>query len=304
MYPVRVAAAALAVLLTLSIGAAGAPPATPLAVAAGPYTDSPVAVRSLPGVGDRPVPVTIWYPAISAGSPQPRTGPFPVVLYSHGLRSLPALHADLTSRWAAAGFVVVAPTYPHTSRDAPRFSRADVVNQPTDAWRVLHRLARLNADETDPLAGTLDLNRVAAAGHSAGGHTTTGMFTGGRFASGVLAEPPIRLVAAVVIAGRALGGAFRGPAARVLFVHGDADPIVPIGRARRAYAALRWPKGFLTLPGQGHGAYLGAGKPGFDVVLATTTDFLRWTLRDDAAARHRMSARGSVPGTSRFDEEW
>ena len=300
MHPVRVAAAALAVLLTLSIGAAGAPPATPLAVAAGPYTDSPVAVRSLPGVGDRPVPVTIWYPAISAGSPQPRTGPFPVVLYSHGLHSLPALHAELTTRWAAAGFVVVAPTYPHTSRDTSRFSRADVANQPADAWRVLRRLARLNADGTDPLAGRLDLSRVAAAGHSAGGHTSTGMFTAGRFG----ADPRIRLVAAVVIAGRALGGAFRGPPARVLFVHGDADPIVPVGQARRSYAALPWPKGFLTLPGQGHGAYLGPGQPGFDVVLATTTDFLRWTLRDDTAARRRMSARGAVPGISHFDEEW
>ena len=79
---------------------------------------------------------------------------------------------------------------------------------------------------------------------------------------------------------------------------------MPLGRARRAYAALPLARAFLTLPGQGHGAYLTPGQPGFAPVLATTTDFLRWTLRDNAAARHRMSARGSVPGTSRFDEEW
>ena len=97
--------------------------------------------------------MTIWFPAIARAAGA-AAGPFPVVVYSHGLRSLPALHAGLTTRWAAAGFVVAAPAYPHTPRDAARFTRADVRNQPADAWRLVHRWPGSNADRDDPLAGT------------------------------------------------------------------------------------------------------------------------------------------------------
>jgi hypothetical protein len=49
-----------------------------------------------------------------------------------------------------------------------------------------------------------------------------------------------------------------------------------------------WPKWFLTLPGQDHGAYLSPGRPDFDRVLAAVTDFLRWTLHLDRVARGRL----------------
>lgn len=64
----------------------------------------------------RPLPVTIWYPVSTDGV---AAGRFPVVIYSHGLHSRPDLHAGLTTRWAAAGFVVAAPAYPHTGRVPP-----------------------------------------------------------------------------------------------------------------------------------------------------------------------------------------
>lgn len=98
--------------------------------------------------GSRPLPVTVWYPAGPAAPPHATVretagpvpwpdapvaaGRFPVVVYSHGLHSLPDLHAPLTARWAAAGFVVAAPTYPRTNLGARDFTRADVRNQPAD----------------------------------------------------------------------------------------------------------------------------------------------------------------------------
>ncbi|WP_262284819.1 alpha/beta hydrolase [Micromonospora sp. MA102] len=286
--------------------------------------------------GPRPLPVTVWYPAepgarppaaapttarrtagpnsgaatadptggaatteptggaVTAG-PVPRPGApvaagrFPVVVHSHGLRSLPELHAPLTTRWAAAGFVVAAPAYPRTNLRARDFTRADVRNQPADGWRLIRHLVRLDARPGDPLAGHLAVDRFAAAGHSAGGFTTAGMFTSGHSA---------RLRAGIVIAGGGVAGSFAGPVAPLLFVHGGADPVVPESVGRAAYARSLGPAAFLSLPGQGHGAYLTPGRPGFPQVLAATTDFLRWTLYDDRRARNRLPADALLPGVT------
>ncbi|MFG3599158.1 alpha/beta hydrolase family protein [Micromonospora chersina] len=254
--------------------------------------------------GSRPLPVTVWYPAEPAAPAhaiQETAGPvswpdvpvaagrFPVVVYSHGLHSLPDLHAPLTTRWAAAGFVVAAPTYPRTSLRARDFTRADVRNQPADGWRLIRHLVRLDARPGDPLAGHLAVDRFAAAGHSAGGFTTAGMFTSGHSR---------RLRAGIVIAGGGLAGSFAGPVAPLLFVHGGADPIVPESVGRAAYARSLGPAAFLGLPGQGHGEYLTPGRPGFAQVLAATTDFLRWTLYDDRRARDRLPADAVLPGVT------
>ncbi|WP_433551395.1 alpha/beta hydrolase family protein [Micromonospora zamorensis] len=233
----------------------------------------------------RPLPVTICFPASADGV---AAGRFPVVVYSHGLGSRPDLHAGLTTRWAAAGFVVAAPAYPHTRQGAAHFTRADVRNQPADAWRLIRHLGRLDRNREDPLAGHLDLTSVAAAGHSAGGFTTSGMFSEGH---------PARLRAGIVIAGGGLPGSFAGPVAPVLFVHGTADAVVPLTVGRAAYGRTPGPAAFLSLLGQDHGAYLTPGHPGFAPVLATTTDFLRWTLYGDKAAGARLPADARTPLT-------
>lgn len=265
------------------------PPATAVTVA--PVRTYPVGVRTLALHRDaRPLPVQLWYPA--AGD-EVAPGRFPLVLFSHGLHSLPELHAPLTTRWAAAGFVVAAPAYPHTKRRAARFSRDDVRRQPADAWHVIDDVLRRDTAPGDPLAGHLDVTRIGAAGHSAGGFTTAGMFT---------ASHSARLRAGIVIAAGAMPETtFAGPPAALLFVHGDADRTVSVARGRAGYQQVPWPKAFLTLPGQGHGEYLRPGRPGFDEVLRTTTDFLRATLYEDTAARRRIPAGAYRPGITRFD---
>lgn len=225
----------------------------------------------------RPLPTTVWYPAMYAGPDAPvAVGRFPLVVYSHGLRSLPAHHAEIITRWAAAGFVVAAPAYPRTRDGALRFSRADVRNQPADAWYVVRKVL------AHPVfGGRVDATRIGAAGHSAGGYTTAGLFTAGH-------DPSLR--GGIVIAGAGMAGAFAGRPAAVLFVHGTADRAVPIEAARAAYDRVPWPKAFLALPGQDHGRYLTPGQPGFTLVVSATLDFLRWRLYDDAAARGRLAA--------------
>ncbi|MFD0748305.1 alpha/beta hydrolase family protein [Phytohabitans flavus] len=143
--------------------------------AAAPAITFPVGIRivALARGPARPLPTTVWYPALFAGRDAPiAAGPFPVVIYSHGLHSLPARHAEIISRWVAAGFVVAAPAYPRTREDARNFTRADVRNQPADAWYVVGKVLALPV-----FAGHLDGSRIGAAGHSAGGYTTAGLFT-------------------------------------------------------------------------------------------------------------------------------
>ncbi|HYN96057.1 MAG TPA: dienelactone hydrolase family protein, partial [Pilimelia sp.] len=245
---------------------------------------------------DRALRVTLWYPA--AGPPggrvradaDPARGRFPVILFSHGLGGAPADYRQLVTRWAAAGFVVAAPAYPFTNRDAPRVDVLDVLNQPADASHVLSRVLALNSAAGDPLRGRLETGRVAAAGHSAGAITTIGLFTLARDA---------RLDAGIVLAGTSLGvgTAFSGAAAPLMFVHGARDNVVSYAAGKAAYDSVPWPKALLTLPEGDHGRALSDGDdPSFRVVADTTVEFLRWSLYGDPAAKRRLptdAARGN-----------
>ncbi|MGC9668908.1 alpha/beta hydrolase family protein [Planosporangium sp. 12N6] len=282
--------------------------AAPPAIAALPPLPSRKAPAKPFGVGvrelslsrgpDRPLPTTVWYPDAgpAGGDPQsgtsPAVGRFPLILLSHGLNGEPEQLAPVATRWASAGFVVAAPAYPHTRREASRFDVLDVVNQPADASYVISQVLALDGHDGDPLAGRLDTAAVAATGYSAGGITTTGLLS---------TQRDIRLRAAVVIAGALLGGSYAGPATPVLFVHGDADPTVAYSGGQAAYQAMRWPKAFLTLEGADHGRYLTPASAGFDPLVRTTTDFLRWTLYGDTDAKGRLSRDGTLPGTSRWE---
>jgi len=239
--------------------------------------------------GDRPLPVTVWYPV--GGD-----GPYPVVLFSHGLGGKPADYRTVLSEWAAAGFVVAAPTYPFTSQGGSGGNALDVLNQPADASHVLDELLALDGRDGDEFAGRLDVESVAAAGHSAGGITTVGLFTAAR---------DDRLDAGVVLAGSALGvgTAFSGAAAPQLFIHGELDEVVSYASGKAAYDRVPWPKAMLSLPDGDHGqSLLRPGNPAYDVVLGTSTAFLRWTLYGDDAARQRL-ADDPPAGVAVFDDQ-
>jgi len=278
--------------------AAAKPPAKPA-----PGKPFAVGVRTVSAERDgRKLRSTVWYPAAGKpGGPARRgakvaSGEFPVVVFSHGLNGTPLDYRRLLTRWAAAGFVVVGPAYPHTARGTSEFNLLDVVNQPADASQVLTAVLALNSAAGDPLRDHLDADRVAAAGHSAGGITTVGLFTIGR---------DDRFDAGVVLAGSGLGVGtrFAGPAAPLLFVHGTDDPLVSLASGKEAFEKSPWPKAFLTLPGGDHARpYLDPDTPAWDVVAETTTDFLRWSLYGDTAARKRLGTDARHGGLGVLDD--
>ncbi|MEU5716811.1 chlorophyllase [Streptomyces sp. NPDC020403] len=148
---------------TRTAGIAG-PPTPVLSV-------SPV-VLPVPG---RPVDLEIRVSAPVAGSG------LPVVLLSHGqghsnhLSSLNG-YAPLAGFWAAHGFVVIQPTHLSSATlsldpgtpGAPLFWRSRV----EDMRHILDRLDVIEA-AVPQLAGRLDPDKVAVAGHSMGGHTAS-----------------------------------------------------------------------------------------------------------------------------------
>lgn len=239
----------------------------------------------------RTLPTSVWYPSGPAG------GPLPVVLFSHGLTGLPSDYTALLTRWARAGFLVVAPTYPNTNRHAASVRADDVVNQPADASFVLTSVLALGSRSGDPFFGLIDSAHVAAAGHSLGAITTIGLFS-------VCCHDP-RLAAGVVLAGNSTGFGDQPsqPGRPLLFEHGASDHIVPYQTGHHTYETMPGPKAFVTFDGQGHfDPYLKASDRSFEVDAATTLDFLRWTLRGDASGLPALQRDGAVSGVSRLED--
>ncbi len=126
---------------------------------------------------DRTVPVKIYYPNRGAG-------PFPVILFSHGLGGSRETYAYLGRHWAGHGYVSAHLQHPGSDNavwegeqqpiDALRAAALDprnAIDRLGDVSFVLDQLEDLNRAET-PLHGRLDLKHVGIAGHSFGAHTT------------------------------------------------------------------------------------------------------------------------------------
>lgn len=108
-----------------------------------------------------------------ADVPSAKSGPFPVLLFSHGLSAYPQVNSALTTGIASWGFVVVSADY------FERGIRAQVANNTTyDADRDqrimfagLDLVEKENGRRGSVLEGAVDGTRVATAGHSLGGQT-------------------------------------------------------------------------------------------------------------------------------------
>ncbi|HVA06685.1 MAG TPA: neocarzinostatin apoprotein domain-containing protein [Acidimicrobiales bacterium] len=252
---------------------------------------------------------TILYPAqgsSSSGSPlagaipDRRGGPYPLIVFAHGLGADPELYLSLLSSWAAAGFVVAAPIFPLTGNDTPGGPDAgDVINQPGDMSFVITSVLRTSAQPGGPLSGLIDRQEIGAAGHSNGAITTLGLVAD-------TCCHDHRVKAAVVMAGTT--EAFPGghfdlvQAPPLLLIHGTADALVPYSGAVAVFNAARGPKGLLSIKGGDHGSAAGLTASSAGVVQRTTTDFFEAYLRGDRAAQAGITTVGhSGVTTEHFD---
>ncbi|MGE0495492.1 MAG: alpha/beta hydrolase family protein [Vulcanimicrobiota bacterium] len=111
-------------------------------------------------------------------------GPFPLVIVSHGNGGNWGSHQQIVDAIAAEGYVVLAPNHP--ASDTRRVFRHDktyatgpdpgrdpaaVFGRPRDVSFLIDRAEQWNAERGHPLYGKLDLDHIAALGHSYGSYT-------------------------------------------------------------------------------------------------------------------------------------
>jgi predicted alpha/beta-hydrolase family hydrolase len=248
-----------------------------------------VAPVVLPAPG-RPVDLQVRISAPTAGAG------LPVILLSHGggvsnyLSSLLGF-GPLVDFWAARGFAVIQPTHLTSNSlgldasKSPGFPESRI----QDMVMILDNLDVLQ-DAVPGLAGRLDPDRIAVAGHSFGGQTA-GMLLGEQFTDAdgtVVYAPDARVKAGVLLAAPGAGGDHLTPAAAAmpslrtadfgkmttpaLVVVGDQDHATILTSRGASYSADAYhlspgPKSLATLHGAEH---LLGGITGYDA--AATTD--------------------------------
>jgi dienelactone hydrolase len=219
---------------------------------------------------------TIWIPE--------GKGPFPLIVYAHGYGGSGEGGANVVEPWAAAGFVVAAPTFPISSRAAEGYAGvADIANQPGDLRFVITRMLALSRRK-GPLRGRVDAAHIGVAGHSLGGVTTLG------YVERSCCQDP-RVDAAISISGTPLIGGtdFKGKDVPLLLVHGDHDPTVNYSGSSSSYARAGPPKYLLTVLGGQHADFLAGGtSPAVGIVATTMLDFWNAYLTSDSTARARL----------------
>jgi dienelactone hydrolase len=257
------------------------------------------------GAATRTLPTLLLYPTagdpngpvVADAKPLGRRRGFPVVVFSHGFTASGPAYQTLLRRFARAGYVVAAPTFPLSSGGAPGGPRLiDYVNQPADVSFVLTQVLRLQRDDAS-LRRTIDRHDIGVAGHSLGAITTLGL------ARNSCCQDP-RIDAAVAFSGIQLpfpGGSFAttsGPP--LMLVHGDKDGTVPVSGSLNAFAQAPTPKVLLTLLGAPHTPFLA---PWIDPLTASVTDFLDGELKHSRKALRRLTADGNVPGVTALRQD-
>lgn len=297
--------------------------------------------RYAAGREERTVTTAVWYPtsarperhvyggptaglvAVDA-EPLASSGPFPLLVFSHGYGGSGIGYVFLAEALAARGWIVAAPD--HNDRDSavrirtgpvPEFNRVRFLRHateisrsgPADREAYAYRwdeqklvLDRMVEDET--FGSLIDPRRIAVGGHSFGGFTALGL------CGTIESRRDERIQAVLIFSSGAAGYLFREEelaAVRMpsmLFL-GEAERETPRGDrmmaeiAETVFGCLPKPKYFLEIEGANHLSFnnnvtdrpsLGT-EESFDVILRYSIAFLERHVRDRAEAEGVLEAR-------------
>ena len=244
-----------------------------------------------PGARTRTLPTLLLSPA--EGKRRPR-GPFPLIVFSHGLGATGPAFRPTLERLARKGYVVAAPTFPLSNGSAPGGpSLVDYEEQPADVSFVLDRVLRLARRNRDGLRRTISRRRIGALGHSLGAVTTLALT-----ANSCCLDR--RIDAAVSWAGLLLpftgGSYFSMRTPPLMLVHGTADPTYSASVS--IYGQAPSPKAFVTLTNAPHILNV---RPWMDPAVSSTADWFDGFLEHDRKALRRLATDANVPGTASLE---
>ena len=322
----RVIAAAVVLAGVIALLSGGTSPARPTAPpanarpadlnygAAGPFAVGKIVVRYVDTSrrvhfrGRRPQPrplvTVIRYPAIGDpsrvdGVDDPAataSGPFPLVVFGHGFDSSPQVYARLLQAWASAGYVVAAPVFPRSNRDAPGGAdESDIVNQPADMSFVITQVLAASAAAHGILSGLVDPHEVAVAGQSDGAATALATAYDTRYLDR-------RVDAAVILSGAEImpGRYFRGSNPPLLATQGTDDKVNLPKYTNQFFRAAHTPKFLLRLLGARHIGPYTDEQPQLGVVERVTLAFLGRYLKRLPGTRAQLWLAGDRPGVARL----
>lgn len=282
---------AVALLAVLACGddGAGAPDAPQGPFAVGTRTVTFVdEERTTPSISiapeqpNRTIVTNLWYPA--EGSPSPADtadapaaeGPFPLVVFSHGQSGEPEQYAPVLHLWAEAGFVVAAPRHPLTIRglEGGPYS-GDYLNQPEDLSFVITSMGEQFED-------LVDLEHVAAAGHSSGAIAARGVTF-----NSCCHDDRVDAVVLEAILDFPLAGEWEADlrGTPVLFLHGDSGG--QYVEAKQLFEQAEAPKHFVTIEGGGHSEPFRSGPPDHHLVAEASIAFFDRYLKEEEPGRLR-----------------
>lgn len=219
------------------------------------------------GSSQRTLPTSFWYPSTP--------GTYPLVVFSHGYAVTPSFYATMLQRWAEAGYVIAAPTYPILSGAPGGASHVDYEQTFADTSFVISQILALGTN--DEIGARVDPSRIAASGHSDGEAISFGV--------GFLSccrDPRVKSV--IAMAGnlenvnnphvRDTGT----PIMHVMETNDEYDPYPDsIAWDRANLTAPRW---MVTLQGASHvPPYTAPGNAYFELYQKVAIDFLDGTLK-------------------------
>jgi dienelactone hydrolase len=216
--------------------------------------------------------------------PTGATTPLPLILTVHGRDGDPSALRPLLDTWASAGYVVAAPSFLVTDKDADDTpTGAAVARQAADARFVIDQLLGLADDASGPLHDLIDPRRIGAAGMSLGGMTVYGLISN-------TCCRDRRIGAAILMAAVRRpfpGGAYVRQDVPVVLVQGDQDP--GYHNSLSAYPKLAPPKWFITLRGAQHSPPFEIPRGPEDVLVdAATTAFWNRYLRGELGSADQI----------------
>jgi predicted dienelactone hydrolase len=262
---------------------------------------------------NRPVPVKIYYP-------EKGEGPFPVIVFSHGLGGSREGYEYLGRHWASHGYVVAHVQHqgsddqvwknherPFRELELAVKDTRNAIARPLDVRFALDQLAILSR-QPGPLQNRLNLKATGIAGHSFGGWTTLAV-AGQVFPAGTESDPRFKAAIAMSASVELRGdpdrsyGRIRIP---ILHMTGTLDDS-PIGETKAGqrripfdhihsadqYLVIFEGGDHMVFAGQRLGGHVDAKDPLFHaLIFESTTAFWDAYLKQDAVAKKWLAGGG------------